>query len=140
MANYDTNLAAEYHVMSCLHRLGITASLTLGNKKGVDILVARDNGDTVTVEVKGVAKRYDWTLGTINRDELKRRNRHYFVLVTFNGNIADPQMPSPEVWVVPSPSLDPFIRDYENRTNVSRAEIVKAGADYKHAWSFISNG
>ncbi len=140
MANYDTNLAAEYHVMSCLHRLGMTASLTLGNKKGVDILVARENGDAVTVEVKGVAKRYDWTLGEIGRDELKCRNRHYFVLVTFNGNIADPKMPSPEVWVVPSPMLGSFIRYYKKRTNVSRSEIIKTGSLFKHAWSLISEG
>jgi len=29
------------------------------NKKGVDIVVVRQAGDAVTVEVKGVAKRYD---------------------------------------------------------------------------------
>jgi len=140
MANYDTNLAAEYYVMSCLHRLGMTASLTLGNKKGVDILVARDNGDAVTVEVKGVAKCYDWTLGKTNREDLKTRGLHFFVLVTFNGKIADNEMPSPDVWVIPSSKLDPFIREYENRTNVSRAEIVRAGREYKHAWSTISHG
>jgi hypothetical protein len=30
----------------------MTAALTLGNKKGVDILVARATGDAATVEVK----------------------------------------------------------------------------------------
>jgi hypothetical protein len=30
MASYDTNLAAEFHVLSCLHRLRCKASLTLG--------------------------------------------------------------------------------------------------------------
>lgn len=52
MTRYDTNLAAEFYVLSCLHRIGLTANLTLGNKKGVDIVVARDAGDAVTVEVK----------------------------------------------------------------------------------------
>ena len=33
MSAYDTNLAAEYYVLSCLHRLGLTANLPLGNKK-----------------------------------------------------------------------------------------------------------
>ena len=56
MSRYDTNLASEYYVLACLHRLGIAAALTLGNKKGVDILVAREAGDAVTVEVKGVRK------------------------------------------------------------------------------------
>jgi hypothetical protein len=55
VSRYDTNLASEYYVLACLHRLGIAAALTFGNKKGVDILVARESGDAVTVEVKGVA-------------------------------------------------------------------------------------
>jgi hypothetical protein len=45
MARYDTNLAAECYVLSCLHRIGLTANLTLGNKKGVDVVVVRDAGD-----------------------------------------------------------------------------------------------
>ena len=42
MSGYNTNLAAEFHVLSMLHRLGADATLTLGNKKGVDIVVVRD--------------------------------------------------------------------------------------------------
>jgi len=29
---YNTNLAAEFHVLSILHRLGLEATLTLGKK------------------------------------------------------------------------------------------------------------
>ena len=50
MAGYDTNLASEFYVLSVLYRLGMNASLTLGNKKAVDIMIARDAGDTVTIE------------------------------------------------------------------------------------------
>jgi hypothetical protein len=49
MARYHTNLAAEFYVLSCLHRLGLDAHLTLGNRKGVDIVVLRDTGEAVTV-------------------------------------------------------------------------------------------
>ena len=80
MSGYNTNLAAEYHVLACLHRLGATASLTLGNKKGVDILVARAAGDSVTVEVKGVTKRYDWDATNI---QSPHPERHYVILVAF---------------------------------------------------------
>ena len=38
MTNYNTNLASEFYVLSMLHRLGSDASLTLGNKKSVDIV------------------------------------------------------------------------------------------------------
>jgi hypothetical protein len=35
----NTNLASEFFVLSALHRLGLDAVLTLGNKKSVDIAV-----------------------------------------------------------------------------------------------------
>ena len=59
MSRYDTNLAAEFYVLSMLHRLGMEANLTLGNKKGVDIVLIRNPDEAVTIDVKGVAKRYD---------------------------------------------------------------------------------
>lgn len=56
MGNYNTNLAAEFYVLSILHRLGAEAILTLGNKKSVDVVVVRASGDVVTVDVKGLAR------------------------------------------------------------------------------------
>ena len=56
MSGYDTNLAAEFYVLSCLHRRGLTANLTLGNKKGVDVVVVREAGDAVTVRGEGCGK------------------------------------------------------------------------------------
>jgi hypothetical protein len=58
-SGYHTNLAAKFYILECLHRFGVTANLTLGNKKGVDIVVVRRAGDAVTVEVRSVATRYD---------------------------------------------------------------------------------
>src|SRR6266508_4783558 len=132
-SGYDTNLAAEFYVLSCLHRIGLSANLTLGNKKGVDIIVARKAGDAVTVEVKGTAKKYDWlvnTLGSANPD------RHYLVLVSFEGHIDVPSMPAPRVWVIPFPEILSFTRKYAaGRMNtVSRAAILKGGTKYENAW------
>ena len=46
--------------LSLLHRLGpADAALSLGNKKAVDITVVRAEGGAVTIDVKGVAGRYD---------------------------------------------------------------------------------
>jgi hypothetical protein len=98
MTGYDTNLAAEFYVLSCLHRIGLTANLTLGNKKGVDLVVARDAGDAVTVEVKGIAKKYDWPANNLVTE---KPERHFVALVSFEGRIGDPQMPPPRVWIVP---------------------------------------
>ena len=60
MTKYNTNLAAEFYVLSMLHRLGAEAALTLGNKKAVDIVVANENMSITTIDVKGLEKRYDW--------------------------------------------------------------------------------
>jgi hypothetical protein len=79
-SGYDTNLASEFYVLSCLHRIGLTANLTLGNKKGVDIVVVRKAGDAVTVEVKGTAKKYDWV---VNKLTSPHPDRHFVTLVSF---------------------------------------------------------
>jgi hypothetical protein len=50
MTTYNTNLAAEFYVLSMLHRLGADAALTLGNKKAVDIIVVKANGYHAEIE------------------------------------------------------------------------------------------
>jgi len=134
MARYDTNLAAEFYVLSCLHRLGLTANLTLGNKKGVDIVVVRDSGDAVTVEVKGIAKKYDWPANNLVTD---RPNSHFVVLVSFEGRIDESDMPPPRVWVLPFLQVERFKRIYGSRTNVSRAAIRADGGKFENAWQLI---
>lgn len=136
MTRYDTNLAAEYHVLSCLHRIGLTANLTLGNKKGVDIVVLRDDGNAVTVEVKGIAKKYDWPAGNL---VTKHPDRHFVALVSFEGRIDEADMPPPRVWAIPFPKLERFKRVYPGgRTNVSRAAIRADGDEFETAWHLIA--
>jgi len=133
MTGYNTNLAAEFHVLSMLHRLGATANLTLGNKKGVDIIVARGAGEAVTVEVKGVPQRYDWPANNV---QSPNPSRHYVILVSFEGKIGDCAA-IPQCWVVPFPRLQPFLRRYKGRRNVSRAHILRSGQRFLNAWSLI---
>jgi hypothetical protein len=134
MTKYNTNLAAEFYVLSCLHRLGATANLTLGNKKGVDIVVVRDAGDAVTVEVKGLAGKYEWpadNLVTLNPD------RHFVALVCYEGRIDEIEMPPPRVWILPFREVEQFIRHYRTRTNVARSLILAEGGAFENAWSLI---
>jgi hypothetical protein len=133
MSKYDTNLAAEFHVLSILHRLGADASLTLGHKKAVDIFVARKKGKAFTIDVKGVAGPYDWHAVNVDR---KGKDGHFLVLVSYEGKIDDPEQ-SPSVWVVPSKHIGPFIRKYRSLTNISRAMMIKEGRRYWHAWRRI---
>lgn len=135
MTRYDTNLAAEFYVLSCLHRLGLAANLTLGNKKGVDIVVVRDAGDAVTVEVKGVAKKYDWPASNLATDH---PDQHFVVLVSFEGHIDEAEMPPPRVWIVPFREVEQFKRYYRSRTNVSRSAVQAEGERFENAWQLIA--
>jgi hypothetical protein len=100
---YNTNLAAEYHVLSVLHRLGAEANLTLGNKKAVDIVVVRDAGDAATVDVKGLAGKTSWPV-----DNLKAgKPNHFVAFVSFLDRIRDLTV-LPEVYVMPSQRVAEF--------------------------------
>ena len=133
MTRYNTNLAAEFYVLSMLHRLGADAALTLGNKKAVDIFVANEGSPTVTIDVKGVAKRYDWPA-----DNIRSFNdpQHFYVFVCFEGKIRDPLI-SPSVWIIPATKLEPFIREYKTRTVISRAAVNAEGQQFLQNWSQI---
>jgi hypothetical protein len=130
MTTYNTNLAAEFYVLSMLHRLGADASLTLGNKKAVDIVVAYRAGRTATIDVKGLVGRYDWPADNIR---VPAKGRHFFVLVSFEGKMDNPLF-SPSAWIVPAKYLKPFIRRYRVRTVISRAHVKKGGKKFFHAW------
>jgi hypothetical protein len=73
MSKYCTSLAAEFFVLSALNRLQQDACLTLGNAKGVDILLIRASGESVRVEVKGVAGKHDWPADNIRPNDGRLR-------------------------------------------------------------------
>ena len=129
MSKYNTNLAAEYYVLSTLYRLGVNAYLTLGNKKSVDIIIDRPGQDIITVDVKGLAGRYDWPADNYKETS----DRHYYVLVSYEGNINNPAI-SPSSWIIPATKIGTFIRQFKTRKDVSRSVILKDGGAYKENW------
>jgi len=133
MSRYDTNLASEFYVLSLLHRLGAEPSLTLANKKAVDIYVASPNDEFVTIDVKGIAGKFDWPASNVRETS---RSNHFYVLVSFDGAIEDPTM-LPSVWVIPSTEISHFIKKYKTRTNISRSLVRNEGGIYMNAWSLI---
>ena len=94
MTKYNTNLASEFYVLSMLYRLGADASLTLGNKKAVDIIVVREDETIISIDVKGVAGRYDWPADNIR--DYSNPNKFY-VFVSYEGNITVP-LAQPNAW------------------------------------------
>ncbi len=130
MTGYNTNLAAEFYVLSMLHRLGVDANLTLGNKKSVDIAAVRGAGDTITIDVKGLAGTTGWPVDNFGGG----KNGHYLIFVCFLGRIADPGV-LPEVFVVPSQDLEPLIyKAPGGRKVLQLAKLRKKGQIYRNAW------
>jgi hypothetical protein len=129
MSKYNTNLAAEYYVLSTLYRLGADAFLTLGNKKSVDIIIIKPKSEIITVDVKGLVGRYDWPATNIKQED----KGHYYVLVCYEGKIDDPAS-SPSSWIVPAPKINEFIKEYGERSVVSRRSIREKGEAFKENW------
>ena len=88
----------------------------------------------MTVEVKGIAKKYDWPADNLVTLDPQR---HFVVLVSFEGKIDDPTMPAPRVWVFPYPQVEPYKRFYRTRTNVSRAAVEADAGQFENAWHYI---
>ena len=132
---YNTNLAAEFHVLSCLHRLGLDATLTLGNKKMVDLVVVRPSGKAASIDVKGLAGKYDWPADNI---DLAGSKDHYLALLSFEGRIDDLES-QPRVWIVPSTDIKRFVKRYKDRTRtvVARTLINRDGAKYLNAYDLL---
>ena len=77
---YSLNMAGEYGVCAELHKREITANITLGNKKAVDIVIISDNKV--------------WTI------EVKTTNRNKFVTGFFQKFPTPDTMPCPDFWVL----------------------------------------
>lgn len=134
MSRYNTNLASEFYVLSMFHRLGCDASLTIGNKKSVDIVVVRESGEVVTVDVKGLAGTTSWPVDNVK----KVAKDHFLIFVSFLGKIGDYTV-QPEVYIVPSSQLAPFVYHSPNgkRHVLQLSRMRKDGIQYRDAWNLI---
>jgi hypothetical protein len=101
--NYNTNLASEYLMMSLLCRAGKDAYLSLGNKKGVDIIVKTQNGAICIIEVKAVNKNNDWMIG--NKGILPSLPNMFYALIGFEDKISDLIAPA-KFYLIPSEKLN----------------------------------
>lgn len=135
-SGYNTGLAAEFYVLSCLHRLGLSATMTLGNKKAIDLAIIREKGEAATVEVKGVAGKHDWFAP--NLGDAPRPN-HFVVLVGFEGRIDDPSQP-PRVWIFPHAEALKHVKPWSGTRGIPRKSIVGGCKAFEGAWHLIKAG
>jgi len=130
MSGYDTNLAAEFYALSMLHRLGYSATLTLGNRKAVDIVVVPRKGQPITVDVKGLAGTTGWPVDNLRPG----RKQHFIVFVCFLDRIGDAAA-VPEVYVVPSPKVRALTYNAPGGRKVVQLSKLRArGQKYRDAW------
>jgi hypothetical protein len=120
-----------------LHRLGLDANLTLGNKKSVDIGVVCGPGHAVTIDVKAVAGKVDWLMGTPSAEP---QTGHFVVLVSYEGRIASSNT-SPRCWVVRHDEILPHIKSAGSKgplRYLSRKLVLDKFAPYEGAWDRIA--
>lgn len=131
---HDTGMAAEFHVLSCLHRLGLNANLTLGNKKAVDIVVALPDRRTATIDVKGLAGTTGFPVDNVGPPSA----RHFLVFVCYRDLIADLRE-SPEVYVIPSADFPALMYQAPGgRRLVRLSRLRELWHFYEHAWHLLA--
>jgi len=140
---HNTNLAAEFYVLSILYRLGINAHLTLGNKKSVDIVVEKEN-EIITIDVKGLKDTSCFPIDNWN----KKNENHFLIFVSFLKRIDNPNI-IPDVFIVPSLELENFHKELDgkqiiyrnpkgNRIVVEYSRLKKLGEKYKNKWDYFT--
>ena len=136
--SYNTNLASEFFVLSTLARLGINASLSLGNKKKVDIVVMKKDGTYLTIDVKGIAGKDDWILGD---SEIDFSQNHFYALVSYEKKISEITM-TPLAWVFSAQELKQFdlikISKNEKTKYISYPKIRDNFDSHKHNWNIFN--
>ncbi len=108
-------LAAKFHVLSVLHRLGVEASLTYAQPDNVDIAAVRQSGEAFTIDVETLTGTSRWPV------EKFRARKHHF-LVCYQRKWRDPEA-VPDLYIWKSEPLKAFIRR-EKPTSVSLKELA----------------
>ena len=123
------DLAAKFHVLSVLHRLGAEANLALSHPDGVDITILGKGGQAITIDVKTVEGTGEWLV-----DRFSARKHHYVVVVEFTSRTADPSV-APNVYVVASEQLRRFLA--RRKLTAVSLEVLRVELAALEAWQQI---
>ncbi len=136
MKGYNTNLASEYYVLATLYRLGFDAYITLGNKKGIDIILNLNDEKQITIDVKGLRGTTLFPLDNVD-DSLNKPN-HFVVLLSFLNKMNDP-MQVPEIYVLPHNSIKDFMyrNPKGNRKGINLSTLRKEAKEFENNWNIL---
>jgi len=125
---YQSGLAAEYLITSCLIRLGFEAYITSGNRKKTDIRVIDiQSNKTCTVDVKAV-RGYS----SIVVNNVIATPGHFNVFVIFNNKIEQPEI-MPDVYIIPSEEVESVTSWFKKEKRVMKGSLEK----YKSRWDLL---
>ncbi|HDL02424.1 MAG TPA: hypothetical protein ENH20_01155 [Candidatus Pacearchaeota archaeon] len=124
------SLAGEFYVMHRFFLKGYEATLTLGNTKGIDILVYNSkNNKQFKVEVKTTemitngkvfGKNMDWFMGKKHEDMEDDSLIYCFVFLSEDEN------KKPRIFIVPSKEVAQYCKEsHQKWLNVEREKPVK---------------
>lgn len=101
------DLAAKFYVLSVLHRMGAEANLALAQPFDTDIMIMREPGHALTIDVKTLAGTRHWLI-----DRFRAEKHHYVVFVCYQEPMQDPAA-IPEVYILPSERLKSRVADIQ---------------------------
>lgn len=142
----NTNLAAEFYVLSMLYRKGLDASLTLGNKKSIDIRIFKKN-KVISIDVKGIKEK---SSGFPFENVRLINKNHFFVFVSFK-DISN-HLEKPEIYIVPSIEINKdfselqdykcskkliYVNPSESRKVVDLCRLRKLKSKYEDKWDYF---
>jgi len=138
MKGYNTNLASEFYVLSQLYRKGFEASLTLGNKKSVDIIIFNNENKLITIDVKGMIGTTLFPLDNVDTE--KEDPYHYLVFVSYKNKFYD-EKSVPLTYIVPLGEISSLLYQNPkgNRKGVRLTTLKKASEIFENNWEIIGS-
>ena len=129
-------MASEYYVLATLYRLGFDAYITLGNKKGIDIIINLNNVRQITIDVKGLQGTTLFPLDNV--DESLVKPNHYIVFLSFLNKMSDTTV-VPEMYIVPNNKLTELMyrNPKGNRKGINLSELRLNGRDFLNNWEIL---
>ncbi|MCC5453365.1 hypothetical protein LMJ53_16745 [Rheinheimera sp. UJ51] len=134
MEKSQTGLAGEFYTLAQLTHRGLIATLTLGNTKGVDILVTNQEINSLfKVEVKTTVNKprkeklfgheefFMWTMGK-KHEEIRDSNLVYCFVCLQGANTL------PRFFIVPSDDVADYVKWQHDHWLSTRVNLVKETA------------
>lgn len=121
-----------------LYRQGFDAYITLGNKKGIDIILNLNDEKQITIDVKGLQGTTLFPLDNLHEQVVK--SNHYVVFLSFLNKMNDPLV-LPEIYVLPYNDLKELMyhNPKGNRKGINLSMLRSKAEAYRNNWQLLKS-